>query len=116
MPEEEIHEKWHKDPLGGVVFGLILIVVAGIYLFRGYLPSEPWWGWAAIGVGCVFLLEALARSVRPEYRRPTLGRAVWAVILIALGVGFIYGFEDFWPIVIIAVGIVILLYYIRQSI
>jgi len=114
MPEEEAHEKWRADPLAGVFFGLILIVAAGVYFFRHQIPAEPWWSWVIAGIGCVFLLEAVVRSVKAEYKRPSLGRAVWGIIFIAVGMGFVYGFKDFWPMTIIAIGIVLLLYYIRR--
>lgn len=121
MPEEEPkekhkEEKWREDPLGGVFFGLILIVVAGVYLMRAQLPKEPWWAWAIAGIGCVFLVEVIVRSFKPEYKRPSFGRAVWGVIFIAVGMSLAYGFEDYWPIIIIAIGVVLLLYYIRQSV
>jgi len=117
MPEdEEVHEKWRKDPLGGVFFGLILIVGAGVYLFKSYLPTGEWWNWALAGIGCVFILEALVRSFIPQYKRPSFGRAVWGVIFIGIGMGFAYGFENFWPYLIVGVGVIMLLYYIRKSI
>jgi hypothetical protein len=120
MPEnEEMEEKWHKDPLGGVFFGLFLIVVASIYLFRDQLGQqlgEPWWAWIIVGIGCIFLLEALIRSTKAEYRRPSFGRAVAGIIFIAIGAGIAYGFEEFWPVIIIAIGVLMLLYYIRQSV
>lgn len=115
MPEDEVHEKWRADPLGGVFFGLFLIVVAGIYLFRDQLPKEPWWAWIIIGIGCIFLLETVVRSVIPQYKRPSLGRALWGVIFIAIGLGFAYEFQDLWPALIIVVGVIVLIYYIRQS-
>lgn len=116
MPEEEVEEKWRADPLGGVIFGLILIVVAGVIFFRHQLPAEPWWGWAVAGVGCVLLLEVVVRFAKAEYKRPSLGRVVWGIIFIAIGMGFVYGFENLWPYVLFAIGIVLVLYYIRQSI
>ncbi|MFQ6088797.1 MAG: hypothetical protein ACE5K0_07855 [Candidatus Methanofastidiosia archaeon] len=116
--DEEIEEKWRRDPLGGVFFGLILIVVASIYLLRNQLPSgeELWWAWAIAGIGFVFLLEVVIRSVKPEYKRPSLGTAVLGVVLIAVGAGIVYRLEEFWPVIIIAVGVLILIYYIRQSV
>ena len=119
MPEEEeFEEKWHKDPLGGVFFGLALIVIAGIYLLyqKKLLPGEEWWPWIIIGIGCILLLEALVRSTRAEYKRPTFGRALGGIILIVLGVGFVYGFEEYWPLIIIVIGVFFLIYYIRQSV
>lgn len=119
MPEEEHREeKWHRDPLGGVFFGLLLIVIAGIYLFRAQLPlgEELWWAWIIIGIGCVFIIESAVRTIKPEYRRPSFGRAIWGIIFIAVGSWFVYGrASNFLSILIIAVGVIILIYYIRQS-
>jgi multidrug transporter EmrE-like cation transporter len=116
MPEEEHFEKWHEDPLGGVFFGLILIIGASIYIFKERLPVEPWWALIIVAIGCIFILEALVRSVRTEYRRPSLGKAVWGIIFIAIGMGFFYGFEEVWPVIIIVAGVIILLYFMRQSV
>ncbi|MGD2249351.1 MAG: hypothetical protein PVF58_13165 [Candidatus Methanofastidiosia archaeon] len=116
MPEEEHFEKWHEDPLGGVMFGLILIIAASIYIFKDRLTVEPWWALIIAAIGCVLLLEALVRSVKAEYRRPSLGKAVWGIIFIAVGMGIVYGFEEFWPVIIIVAGVIILLYYLRQSV
>lgn len=116
MPEHEVEEKWRGDPLGGVFFGLFLIVVACIYLFREYLPAEPWWAWIIIAIGCIMLLEAVIRSVKTEYKRPTLGKVAGGAILIIIGAGITYGFEEFWPAIIIAIGVIMLLYYLRQSV
>lgn len=116
MPEEEIHEKWRGDPLGGVFFGLLLIFIACVYLFREKLPEGPWWAWLIAVVGFTFLLEAVIRSAIAKYRRPVLGRVIWGAVLLAVGSAFIYGFEDFWPVILIVAGIILLIYYIRQSI
>ena len=117
MPEDEsIEEKWSKDPLGGVFFGVFLIVIAGIYIFRDQLPGEEWWYWIVVGIGCVFLVEALIRTTMTEYRRPVFGRIVLGIVLITIGAGLVYGIEDLFPYVIIIAGVLILLYYIRQSV
>jgi hypothetical protein len=117
MPEDEsIEEKWSKDPLGGVFFGVFLIVIAGIYIFRDRLPGEEWWYWIVVGIGCVFLVEALIRTTMTEYRRPVFGRIVLGIVLITIGAGLVYGIEDLFPYVIIIAGVLILVYYIRQSV
>ena len=101
--KDETSERWHIDPLGGAFLSLILIFTASIYLFRTSLPGEFWWTWAAVGIGCLFLLEAVVRSARSK-KGFALGKAMTGIIFIVVGVGFVYGFEDFWPLSIIAVG------------
>jgi type IV secretory pathway VirB2 component (pilin) len=46
----------------------------------------------------------------PEYRRPVGGKLVAAVILLSIGASNIYGLEDWWPLLIIVAGIVIIFY------
>lgn len=114
--DEELEEKWRKDPLGGVLFGLALIVIAAIYVFRDQLPGEEWWPWILVGVGCIFLLEALIRTTSTRHRRPSFGTAIFGIILVAAGSGLVYGYEEIWPYIIIVVGVLVLIYYLRQSV
>ncbi|MDY7040177.1 MAG: hypothetical protein SVX38_04870 [Chloroflexota bacterium] len=117
--EEGIDEKYRRDPLAGAVWGLILIWV-GLVLFASYqrlLPGlfnweQMWdnvWGLIAIGVGGILLLEVLLRLVVPAYRRPILGRVILALFLIFVGGGEVIGVTQWWPLILIAVGVTIIL-------
>jgi hypothetical protein len=113
---EKGEDKWQKDPLSGVFVGLILITIGITYIGKSYLPDPDfWWAWSLVGIGMVSILDAAVRSTRPEWKRPVLGKIVLGIILIAVGVGFIYEIEEVWPYVLIAVGFVILIYYIGKS-
>jgi hypothetical protein len=106
--------KWENDPLSGVFVGLILIVFGAIYLGQGYLPEGPWWAWFMVGIGVVFLIDAALHHAKPEWKRPVFGKVVSGVILIAIGLGFIYGLEEWWPFILIAIGTVLLLQHLRK--
>lgn len=115
--KDQKHEeggKWRKDPLSGAFFGLFLIVVGTCYVGRAYLPG-PWWGWAITGAGAVSILDAAVHSVKPEWKRPVLGKVVIGVILIAIGLGFVYEIATLWPYLLLCLGAVMLIYYIRKS-
>jgi hypothetical protein len=103
--------KWHKDPLGGIIFGSI-VILAGVLLFidHQYYLEGGWFWWLLAGIGVIFLIEAMIRYAMPEFRRPIGGKLVAAVILLALGASNIYGLEDWWPLLIIFAGVVIIFY------
>jgi len=122
--DEKGDEKWGekgggaRDPLGALVGGLVLIMI-GIGLFawmQGWIVSWTmglglfFWGLAAI-----FFLEILARLLMPSYRRGIGGRLISVLVLALIGAGFMgmeflgYDIWTFWPVILIAVGIVVLL-------
>jgi len=114
--KEEKHEDQH-DPLGAVVGGMILIML-GIGLFawtQGWIA-----GWAMalglffLGLAAIFVLEILIRLVLPAYRRGIGGRIISTLVVTLIGLGLL-GFEfwgydiwTFWPLILIAIGIIIL--------
>lgn len=106
-------EKWTRDPLGGLVWGLIIIWV-GLALIAVNLGTLPWltwdnvWAFIFIGAGLLFLLEIVIRLVIPTYRRPIRGRVILAFILLIIGAGGFIGWELTWPLIIVAIGLAII--------
>ncbi len=107
-------EKWARDPLGGLIWGLIVIWV-GLTLVAANLGTFPWltWdnAWALIfmGAGLIFLLEVVIRVAIPTYRRPIRGRLILAFIALAIGAGAFIGWELTWPFIIIGIGLAIII-------
>jgi len=107
-------EKWARDPLGGLIWGLIVIWV-GLTLVAANLSTFPWltWdnAWALIfmGAGLIFLLEVVIRVAIPTYRRPIRGRLILAFIALAIGAGAFIGWEVTWPFIIIGIGLAIII-------
>jgi hypothetical protein len=125
--EEKRHEKDEKgrsDPLSGVVWGAI-IVWAGLVLLAGSLgvlptargPEVPGalpgrlepWTVIFIGAGVILLIEAAVREVIPTYRRPVGGTVILALIFLGIGFGNWIGWNVIWPLILIAIGVLILL-------
>ncbi len=106
-------EKWARDPLGSLIWGLI-IIWAGLALIAVNLGTFPWltwdnvWALIFIGAGLVFLLEVVIRVAIPTYRRPIRGRLILAFIALAIGVGAFIGWELTWPFIIIGIGLAII--------
>ncbi len=127
MPEQDVRrheekpekrdEKQEKergnDRLSAVVWAAVLIWAGLVFLGQnaGLLGiwQEDAWSLIFIGAGVIFLLEALARTQLPEYRRPVGGTVVFGVILIAVGLGDRVGWGVVGPIALIAGGAVLLL-------
>jgi hypothetical protein len=100
-----------RDPVRGLFPGLLLIVL-GVLLFaatREWVSWDIWWKYFLIGLGVVFLIDAGVHYLNPDYRHVVSGKVIPGVILIFIGIAFIYGFDQWWPLVLIAAGVVILL-------
>jgi hypothetical protein len=116
--ERPVGEKWARDPLGAIFFGLILLVVAVVLLLgtQGYVEWEGIWAYFLVGLGVIFWVEALVRFALPAYRRPIFGRLILGLILVAVGATNIYGLAEWWPVALIVVALAVVLYGIVRLI
>jgi fatty acid desaturase len=108
--EKSQEEKWQRDPLGRVIFGLIVIAVGVLLLLASQdkIAWEIWWAYFLLVLGGIFIFEVLIRSIIPAYRKPVSGKLIAGVVLIAIGAFNIYGLVSWWPLIIIGVGVIIL--------
>ena len=112
--EKSWDEKWRHDPLGAAVWAAILIW-AGVALLAenmGLLIRFEWldaWGLIFVGAGGIVLLEVVVRLLMPSYRQPVGGTLVFAVILMGVGLGNLFGWSVIWPLILIAIGVSLLL-------
>ncbi len=117
--EKQWDEKYRRDPLGAIIWPLILIwaglvlLAANLGLFSflfgpGNIYGADTWSVILLGAGGIVLLAALARLAIPEYRRPITGQVILAIILIGLGLGNLTNWGVIWPLIIIVVGVSIL--------
>ncbi len=123
--EKTVEEKWRRDPLGAIIFGIILIWAGLVFLAEsmgllrgislgGLFPGAEFtqpeaWTIILIGAGLILLVEVVIRLVVPAYRRPVAGTIIFGVILIGVGLGNIFSWEVVWPLVVIGIGVAILL-------
>jgi hypothetical protein len=133
--EKGREEKYRRDPLGTTVWALVLIWLGVVLLASnmGWLdpvssflrrlsigfnpPFEiPFFGLSAwsiffLGWGLIVLGEIVIRLLMPAYRRPVLGSFIWALVLFGIGIG---NWNLIWPLVIIAIGVVVLVRAFRR--
>lgn len=108
--EKSWDEKWRRDPLSAVVWAAILIW-AGLVLLGSNLgllarfEAVEAWALIFLGAGLIVLLEVVVRLLVPDYRRPVGGSLIFAIILVAIGLGDLVGWELVGPLVLIMIGV-----------
>jgi len=133
--EKNWDEKWRRDPLSAIVWAVILIW-AGVVFLLSNLGMLDWligmgrditgWGslqrfgeaWSVVllGAGGILLIEVAVRLLVPVYRRPVTGTVIFAVILIAAGLGdLINNWTVVWAVILIFLGISILVRGLRRN-
>ncbi|MDY6907465.1 MAG: hypothetical protein SV910_04420 [Chloroflexota bacterium] len=109
---EGMEEKWRRDPLSAIFFGLFVVVVGLFFLLAavGVIAWDEWWTFFLMGIGVVFIVEALVRYAMPAHRRPMFGRLLMGLILLAVGAAFLFGLQTWWPAIVVAVGVAIVVF------
>ena len=111
--KEEKHEKEEKsgDRTGVLVGGLILIWLGiSLYLVQAHRFSwDQWWPYFIVGIGVILIVQAIVRYSTARYKRPAAGFLIGGVVLIVIGLAGIAGIKDWWPFLLIAIGVVVIL-------
>jgi hypothetical protein len=121
--EKSPEEKWRNDPLGTLIFACILIWAGIVLLLDNLGTLDQWttrmiestgwtfladhdaWQYIALGAGLLVVLEIVLRLVVPAYRRSIVGSAIWAIILLGIGLGGWVHWNLLWPLIIILIGL-----------
>ncbi len=99
-----------RDPLRGLFWGLLLILL-GVVIFatqQDWISGDRAWQFFLIGLGAIFIIDAIAHYASPSYRYGVFSRFIVGIILVFVGIAFIYGFDRWWPLALIAGGLAIL--------
>ena len=121
--EKTYEEKYRRDPLGTLIWAVILIWAGVVWLANNFhlldrirlgfakLPFElPFatevWTIFFLGSGVILLIEVLIRLTVPDYRRPVMGTFILAIVFFGIGLG---SWNLIWPLILIVIGASILL-------
>jgi len=77
----------------------------------GWLPRlghAGAWNWVFFGAGVIALAGALWRELSPTYARPGVGNYISGGILIIIGLSGFIAMKITWPVVLLAVGVILL--------
>ncbi len=111
--EKEKTEKREGDRLGAFVGGATIILL-GILLYLvqigtfSWITWSNWWGYFLLGLGCILIVSAVLRAAVATYRGAAVGPLIGGVILCFVGLSGIINIESWWPLILIAVGITII--------
>ena len=104
-------ERRHHRPLRGLFWGLLLITL-GILFFgekQGWFSNDTWWQYLLIGIGSCFILDGIINLAIVQSHHDIISKFIPGIILICIGLAFVYGFDRWWPLVLIAAGVIILI-------
>ncbi len=104
-------ERWHRNSPPGLVFGLLLVLLGVVFFLsvQGFVSWGDWWKYFIIGLGAILVLDVLVRYVLGARRGAMFGRFITGLILASVGVVFLFGLGKWWPLILIAAGLAILL-------
>ncbi len=96
-----------------------VFIWAGLVLLtetKDFAATYSWWdGWAVFftGAGTIVLLQTAVRLLAPRYRKSITGSLVFGLVLLGIGLGDLI--NVFWPFVLIAIGVIILIRALVRS-
>lgn len=113
---EKSQEKYRSDPLTSMIWAIILIwagiafLVTNFDIFQGIPFLQEFEGWDLVfaGVGVILLGEVIVRLTVPAYSGPVIGRLIFALVMLSIGLGDRFGWDIIWPIAIIIIGVLML--------
>jgi len=111
--KEEKREKEEKsgDKTGALVGGLILIWLGiSLYLVQARrIGWDEWWPYFLIGIGVILIVQATVRYSTVRYKGPAIGSLIGGAMLLIIGLAGIVGMKEWWPFILIAIGVVVIL-------
>jgi len=130
--EKSVEEKWRRDPLGTLIWALILIWAGLVWLAwnLGLLTryaitnrllnnavhiQPPFLSLIFLGAGVLILIEIVIRLLVPAYRRSVVGSLIVAAIFIGVGLGDTIKWNIIWPLIIIAIGLIFIIQGITRK-
>jgi hypothetical protein len=99
----------------GVGWGLLLILIGVLFMAEnlGWMPGQNGWSYFAIGLGGILVIGFFVRYFGIYNNHWSgMGGLVVGLALVYIGIAFLYGFGDWWPLALILIGIG---YLVRSS-
>jgi hypothetical protein len=103
--------KFDPHSLNQIFFGLVIIWFGlSIFLHKiDYLIYGDWIDYLLVGIGILFYLHVILYLLWTHDNHLLTGKLIAGTILIALGGRDIYGIHEWWPLILIAMGVIVIL-------
>ncbi|MEO0086544.1 MAG: hypothetical protein ABIK77_04160 [candidate division WOR-3 bacterium] len=98
-----------KKSLEYIFSGLILIVIGLTLSLRyiGIISWNDWWAYLLLGLGIVFFIDALLRSI--ILKKGIVGRIITGTILVIIGVGKLVSLRIWFSYVVLIIGLILVI-------
>lgn len=101
------------------MFPGLIIIWLGLSLFlreQGIVISNSdWWAYFLLGLGIIFLFDAFVRMIGQPDNQPFMGKLIAGVVLASIGASGVIGLKNWWPLILIGVGVIIILVNLQQK-
>jgi hypothetical protein len=113
----ERRETRHGFPFHGLFPGMVLVLLGVLFLLSqsGLVTGNAWWQSLLIGLGVISIINGLVYYHNPAYRWGSYGKFIVGIVLVVIGSMFLLGSSQWWPIVLIIVGIAFLLRFLWRG-
>ena len=114
MAEKHDRKQRNNHP-SGLTGGLILILLGVLFLLAtlDYISWGDWWAYFLIGLGAILIFEVILRAAASAYRQHVTGKLIGGAVLIIIGMAHIFGMVTWWPLILIAVGLIVVISSLR---
>lgn len=109
--KDEKNEKGEEDRYGPVVGGLI-VTWLGALLFlsnQNIIRSSNFGGYFLMGIGVILALRGLLAIQETGSMDQGYGYLIGGGVLAVIGVGIVYDLRDWWAIILVGIGLVMVL-------
>jgi PAS domain S-box-containing protein len=99
-----------------ILVGIMVAIFAVLY-WRNILNPNTLWKADIVGLGVIFIILSVRYYLNPAWRSNFLSRFILGIILISVGLLYLFGFNAWWPVSLFigGLGIVISLLFLRRE-
>jgi hypothetical protein len=107
--KSEKDEKGEADRYGPIVGGLIVVWLGTLLLLsnQNIIRSGDFGGYFLMGIGVILMLRGLLAIQETGSLDQGYGYLIGGGVLAVIGIGIIYNLRDWWAIILIGLGLVI---------
>lgn len=109
--KSEKDEKGEEDKYGPILGGLIVILLGTLLLLsnQNIIRGSDFGGYFLAGIGVILLFRGFLAMQETGSFQSGYGFLVGGGILIIIGVGILFNLRDWWAILLIGLGLIIIL-------
>ncbi|MEE4311350.1 MAG: hypothetical protein V2J62_05725 [candidate division KSB1 bacterium] len=100
------------------MFPGLIIIWLGLSLFlreQNMISNSDWWAYFLLGLGIIFLFDAFVRMIGQPDTHSSMGKLIAGVVLASIGASGVIGLKNWWPLILIGVGVIIILVNLQQN-